>query len=1142
MRSLATLIVSLFLMQSLFAQDPPVIMNAGTDGTTVNTCYAGLFDSGGAGAIADYSNDEDYTITICPDAPDVGISLLWTVFDLDCTDLDPDPDVTDADHIIIYDGDGVGAPILGVYYCDDVDPFSVLAATIDNPTGCLTIQFISNGAGTGNFNAEISCDPPCDPPTAAAIIVDADNPEGDSITICVGDEVTFEDAGSVAGPSGIYTLETYVWHWFDGSENDTLYGPTPIDHVFESAGLYIVQLEVIDDNGCNNNNVTDLRVFVSTLPTFDPFPGPDEVCAGTEYILSADAATYGVTWDGFPVSIYVEDNCMEDLTGIAQFTPMTISGYDDGVELSALVPDVLSICVDIEHSFMGDFILQVQCPTGQIITLHEQLGGGTYLGIPEDYYIDCDDPATYGVPWHYCFTPEPGLETWEAAAAGVATLPEGDYAPVEDFSELDGCPINGEWTLIFTDMWGADDGSIPGWEINFADYLSPDPVSFTPTIGAGSDSSYWGADPTIIATSADGNEITLSHVDGGDYVYTYYVVNSFGCEYDSSITISVSEPPNVDAGPDGMRCFDVFEGYDMVATIENPDADVDWDLEDGPPGEIALFAPDDDELDPMVIVGAPGVYEFVIYADEPTGVCPEESDTIIVTYSEESHETAIVPPSCSLDDGEITITSTGILGASEYSIDGGVTWQVEDTFTGLAPGTYTVTSKDPAGCTFESEVELPTPGDIGIIVSADTTICINGTASPVAEGTGGAGYTYFWSYDGTTIEEPTGTIDIPSTDAPTTVSVYVQSGEGCVSETMEIELTVFDALSATITTSDKVCPGDEATAEVSGVSGGNGVYFYAWSANGGGLFGESDATLLANPTVETEYCATVTDGCESDPIVICNTTLMGIVLEPSFTSDLTWGCEPTKIIFTNTTMPAADISSATWRIDGYTFTSVEEAQHVFNLEGQYDITLDLVSVDGCFSSYTAIDYVTIYSAPKPEFYATPNPSNVFNTTIGFINTTDGDAITYEWEIPGAVPEVSSEFEPQVMYPEGIADNYEVKLYATNEYGCVDSTTRIVNIFSDVLLFAPNVFTPDGDEYNETWRVYIEGIDIYDYHLTVFNRWGERVWESFNAESAWDGTYGSQGIVNDGTYIWTIEAKDRSTDKRYRFDGTVQVLK
>lgn len=50
---------------------------------------------------------------------------------------------------------------------------------------------------------------------------------------------------------------------------------------------------------------------------------------------------------------------------------------------------------------------------------------------------------------------------------------------------------------------------------------------------------------------------------------------------------------------------------------------------------------------------------------------------------------------------------------------------------------------------------------------------------------------------------------------------------------------------------------------------------------------------------------------------------------------------------------------------------------------------------------------------------------------------------------------------------------------------------------------------------------------------MFNRWGEIVWESYNAEGTWDGFYGAGGIVQDGTYIWVIETKDATTDKKHQ---------
>lgn len=1116
-----------------------VIMGPGTDGTTINTCLGGLFDSGGTGAAAPYGNDEDYVVTICPDVVGDDITLLWTVFDLDCTDELPGPP-SNADRITIYDGDNTGAPTLGTYTCGALSPTDVFGASMFNPTGCLTIRFQSNGVGTGNFAAQVSCETPCEPPTAMAEIVDADSPEGDSIAVCIGETVTFGDNGSFPGPSGMFTIEKWVYHWQDGTPNDTLLTPGDVSHAFAEPGLYVVQLEVIDDNECSNTNTTDLNVFVTTYPTFDPFPAGFGVCAGEEVVLTADPSAYAVEWDGFPVGTYIEDNCMEDLTGIAQYTPMTITGYDPDISLSDAIPDVLSICVDIEHSFLGDFILQIQCPTGQIMTLHEQLGGGTYLGVPEDYVIDCDDPSTFGVPWHYCFTAD-AAETWADAAGGVATIPAGDYLPIDDFSALDGCPVNGTWNMIFTDMWGADDGSMPGWDITFADYLTPDVVTFTPEIGMGSDSSYWDTDPTITDVSADGNAITVVHPSPGDYTYTFNVINEFGCAFDSTVTLNVVSPAGPDAGLDAVTCHDLASPFPLSGSVTNPLAEVEW-TEDAPPGVFVLFAPDEDILDPTVIVSEPGTYEFVLEATEPTGICGTETDTIAITFSAETHETTQIDPTCALDDGEITVNSTGLLGAVEYSIDGGATWVPTNVFTGLGPGTHTVTSRDASGCEFSSDVELAEPTIIEIAVSADTLICENGIATVIATASGGgADYNYFWSYGGTTIEETTGSIAIASADVPTIVEVYANTATGCVSVVDTIEITVRPPLSGTVSATDQVCPGDASGAEVLSIVGGDEAYTYSWTANGSVIAGETTTTIATNPLVETAYCATIEDGCESTPLTLCTTTLMSEVLNPTFTSDVTWGCEPTSITFSNTTSPASSIAEQRWTIEGVNYTTTNPL-HKFETAGTYDVSLRLVSTDGCESSITANEYITIYPDPDPSYYVSPNPTNIFNTRVQFFNTTGGNN-TYEWYTPGGNPEYSVGTENIVVnYPEGVANNYTTWLVATSEYGCQEKYEVIVDVVSDVLIYAPNIFTPDGDSYNETWRVYIDGIDIYDFHLTVFNRWGEIVWESYNADASWNGTYGSGGIVPDGTYVWIIEAKDGTTDKKYKFDGSFHIVR
>lgn len=95
--------------------------------------------------------------------------------------------------------------------------------------------------------------------------------------------------------------------------------------------------------------------------------------------------------------------------------------------------------------------------------------------------------------------------------------------------------------------------------------------------------------------------------------------------------------------------------------------------------------------------------------------------------------------------------------------------------------------------------------------------------------------------------------------------------------------------------------------------------------------------------------------------------------------------------------------------------------------------------------------------------------------------------------------------------------------------------------NEVQLFAPNAFTPDGNYFNDTWKIYIEGIDIYDFHLTIFDRAGAIVWESYNTAGEWDGNYGDQ-IAASGVYPYRIETKDAVTDKRYVFTGFITLIR
>jgi gliding motility-associated-like protein len=102
-------------------------------------------------------------------------------------------------------------------------------------------------------------------------------------------------------------------------------------------------------------------------------------------------------------------------------------------------------------------------------------------------------------------------------------------------------------------------------------------------------------------------------------------------------------------------------------------------------------------------------------------------------------------------------------------------------------------------------------------------------------------------------------------------------------------------------------------------------------------------------------------------------------------------------------------------------------------------------------------------------------------------------------------------------------------------------TYDVIVNPDINLYVPNTFTPDNDKFNDEWFIFINGIDIYDFELVVFNRWGEIVWESRNPNKGWNGTYNGQPVP-EGTYVWQISAKQLFIDKRHAWRGHLNVLR
>ena len=302
--------------------------------------------------------------------------------------------------------------------------------------------------------------------------------------------------------------------------------------------------------------------------------------------------------------------------------------------------------------------------------------------------------------------------------------------------------------------------------------------------------------------------------------------------------------------------------------------------------------------------------------------------------------------------------------------------------------------------------------------------------------------------------------------------------------------------------------------------------------------GANDGVVFSPPLGTSTYTVTASQ-CAGECVA---TDQVDITVNSNpviaFEGDELVGCSDHTVNFTNM---STEQFNCVWDFgDGTTGTGCALVANTYQNAGLYDVTLTVTSAEGCTSSETYYDYIDVIPEPVAAFSYDPGELDVLNTQVNFTNNSLF-AQNYTWSFGDNSP-MSNEEHPTHAFPEIGDQSYTVTLLAES-YGCVDQTTVIIHVQDQLVFFVPNIFTPDGNDVNnEFLPVFSSGLDIYDYHLTIFNRWGEIVFESYNVDYGWTGHYGTSGLVDDGAYIWQIDFGETMTDKRHHHRGHVTVLK
>jgi len=482
-------------------------------------------------------------------------------------------------------------------------------------------------------------------------------------------------------------------------------------------------------------------------------------------------------------------------------------------------------------------------------------------------------------------------------------------------------------------------------------------------------------------------------------------------------------------------------------------------------------------------------------------------------------------------DGTITVVPNGGTGITTISWNGGST---NFTLNNLCSGNYNFNLVDAAGCTYTGTATLLNPPPLPVPPIAITNPTCFGycdgiaTVNPIA---GVAPYTFQWA------NGQTNQTAINLCSGQQSVTVFDQYNCPAVGTT-----TLVDPPMVTInpiTGSDTVCY--NSTINFYNVSSVFPNLGYVWTNTMGNITTGQGTNQInldvtgVNGSLHTNTLSVIGVnqlGCQSSPqtfsIVVLNIIPVITQVGPF--------CEYDNCINLIATPPNGTFNGFNVIGNQYCpnngFFGLDEVTYTYTQSGcMFDTSIfvqtysrpSIIPVtNGIVGENTEYHQICEGDTVQDAF-SLNSPSGGFNEWYVFGDTTQTQNLLITWNMDG------------IFTFQGVRwDN-----------GCVSNPqtfTVTLELCPNDIFYIPNAFTPDGDEKNNVFKPIItSGVDIFNYSFVIFNRWGQIIWESFNTNVGWDGTYNNI-MCQDGVYTWKMRYKNPKNDEIREFYGNFTLIR
>ncbi len=905
----------------------------------------------------------------------------------------------------------------------------------------------------------------------------------------------------------------------------------------DSIGTFPYNVTVYDDFGCTNTSTFNVQVVGVTGPIL----GPDvTICSGASTTITAQGGQF-YTWSNggntasitvspltttlYTVSVMSANGCTatDNITVNVIQTPVANAGADNAVcTLSYNLQAVPSAgtgtwtgtgpgTINFNNANSPTALVTVSVSGVYTFTWTEDNGNGcvsndnvviTFTQMPvadagPDISVCQLNSALAAIPsvgtgiWTQ--TSGPGTLTISvpaSATSAVSSAVQGTYSLTWTEDNGNGCISSDNMILTLTLMPTADAG------IRDSICSLTYSLQATPSVGTGlwSQISGPGFSNFSVQNSPVSNVTTSAY---GDYQLLWTENNGNGCIDSDTVLITFNYIPTADYTYSYPPCF----GDNITVTftgLSDSYAQYNWIFTNA-------SIPSGNTIGPYVLnYSQPG------------------NNTISLTVSQHGCVSAtntqpvVSPPLLTLALTKTDVTCFGFANGTVYTIVNGGTppisynWNTGSVFTSIgsaSPGLYAVTITDYNGCIDTASVIIMEPSKLANDVPDYIPICNDSTLTIISSATGGIfPYSYMWN---------TGSTNISITVSPDTTTHYLvvtTDANGCT-KVSDIEVFVYPPIGLTsAVNTDSICPGEQIifTGEA---SGGNGNYSYYLN----GTLTNIPATVYPNAT--QSYTVSVSDGCNyTGHVDIPVHVYPSPPNNPS--SDLTSGCLPLAIQFNE--QSADSTLNYYWNFGDGEAAYVKNPLHIFKNPGTYDISLTTTNIYGCQVYNLIPDWITAFPVPHAQFEADPPKASIIKPVISFINYSSlTDSV--QWFFGDG--DSSSKYEPVHVFPTYPPGIYDISLITFTSQGCTDTIYGTIEIKDEFTFYAPTAFSPDNDGKNEMFFVYGNGIDENTFQISVYDRWGEIIWESSDMKKGWDGRVKGGELAPVGTFSWLAVFRD-----------------